>query len=140
MLPLTSTAATLELEQGGRLAGRDREALGGASGSARIKCELQNERGAVFRMAEPWYTAAAGSCRVPGHTPAPAVIGKLARARHTLCTPESFVESSVRLRAAAILRGSTQNHGFLPACATLPFALECTCKLSTRDLGTPSAA
>lgn len=37
---LTSSAANLELAQGGRLAGRDREALGGASGSARLKPQL----------------------------------------------------------------------------------------------------
>lgn len=36
---LTSSAGSLELAQGGRLAGRDREALGGASDSARIKPE-----------------------------------------------------------------------------------------------------
>lgn len=35
-----SSAANLELAQGGRLAGRDREALGGASGSARLKPQL----------------------------------------------------------------------------------------------------
>lgn len=41
VLPLlTSSARSLELAQGGRLAGRDPEALGGASGSARIKLEL----------------------------------------------------------------------------------------------------
>lgn len=44
--PLTSGAAGLELARGRPLAGRDREALGGASGSARLKLKLRHERGA----------------------------------------------------------------------------------------------
>lgn len=34
------------------------------------------------------------------------------------------MESPVRLRATAILPGAPPHHWFLPACATLPFALE----------------
>lgn len=89
---LTSSAAGPELAQGGRLAGRDREARGGASGSARIKLQLRQERGSESCSAAHQFTAATRSHRVLGHmgrgSPAEVLIGKSSRAQRALCTEE----------------------------------------------------
>lgn len=81
---LTSSAAGLELAQGGRLAGRDREARGGASGSARIKLQLHPERGTRSCSPAHEFTAAARSHRVQGRkgrgSPAGDLIGRSAKA------------------------------------------------------------
>lgn len=103
---LTSSAAGLELAQGGRLAGRDREARGGASGSARIKLLLHHERGAGSCSAAHEFTVAARSHGAQGRTGRGSPAAAPIRTQRALCTEEPAVESPVRLRATATLPGA----------------------------------
>lgn len=86
------------------------------SNASRATSAGQNPAGVYCGRREP--------PRAGTHTPAPALIGKRARAPQALCTPEPAAEGPVRLRAAAPLPGAPLYHWFLPARTTLPFTLE----------------
>lgn len=137
---LTSSAVGLELEQGGRLAGRDREA-GRGLGKRQNQTQV-----ALDRRAESCSCCAKVTCGCREPRSAETQAGcssdpEMRKVPRALCTREPALRNPVRLRAAATLLGAPPQHWFLPACATFPFAQGYSGRASygLEELGAPGA-